>query len=80
MRGFGTLLSFGAAIVLWLFYITMLRVWLGLLGLILGIVIAPGLFLFPFLFWIIEGVFPITYFILLGLSILGGIIRAFARE
>ena len=48
---------------LWIFYCQSLQHWLGeVIGFIASIIFIPGLILFPFLIWFIEGVFPTLYF------------------
>lgn len=76
----GNILFWGGGFIMFIFYIGALWSWLGILGVILAILISPGVFIFPFVFWIVEGVFPTTYFVLWGISILGMIIKSFGGE
>jgi len=39
--------------------------WLGVIGVILGIFLTPGVVIFPIIYWIVEGVFPTVYFVLM---------------
>jgi len=39
--------------------------WLGVIGVILGIFLTPGVVIFPIIYWIVEGVFPTVYFALM---------------
>jgi len=61
--------------VLWLFYV---RVWMGWTswGLLIGILSTPGVVIFPALYWIVEGDFPVGYFIVWGVGIALGITSA----
>lgn len=70
----GYLMWIGAGILLFIFWFIFMSKWLGLLGSILAIIIAPGLIIFPIIFWIIEGVFPVSYFMIWGVGIVGIII------
>jgi len=49
---------------LWFYYWLNLLEWWGIIGTILSIVVAPGMFLFPIIFWIKTGSFPLGYFIM----------------
>lgn len=70
----GYLLWIGAGILMFLFWLMAMSNWLGFLGTILAFVLAPGLVIFPIVFWIVEGVFPTFYFIIWGIGIVGLII------
>ena len=72
----GMILYIGTGILMFIFWLTAMSKWLGILGIILAIVIAPGLVVFPIIFWIVEGVFPAFYFIMWGIGIVGLIIFA----
>ncbi len=48
--------------------------WLGGLGFLLGLILSPGLVIFPIVFWIVEGVFPTIYFMMWGGGIVGLVI------
>jgi len=67
----GTILWIGSGILMFIFWIMAMTKWLGILGTILAVIIAPGLIIFPIVFWIVEGVFPTTYFIIWGIGIVG---------
>ena len=60
-----------AAILMFIFWAVAMTKWLGALGGILALILAPGLVIFPVIFWIVEGVFPSFYFILWGIGIVG---------
>ena len=70
----GTLIWLVSGIVIFIFWFASMVSWLGTLGGILAFAIAPGLVIFPIIFWIVEGVFPLLYFVIWGLGILGLII------
>lgn len=62
-------------ILLWIFYAGVLIDWLGsIIGLAIAIFVAPGLLIFPAVFWAVTGDFPGLYFALWG----GGIVAYFA--
>ncbi len=70
----GTILWIGSGVLMFIFWFMAMKNWLGLLGAILAFILAPGLVIFPIVFWIVEGVFPTFYFILWGIGIIGMII------
>jgi hypothetical protein len=67
------------ALMLFLYFRQMI-VWLGCLGVFLAIIFFPGAATFPFIVWIVEGDFPITYFALWGLGILASVIMGLLSE
>jgi hypothetical protein len=66
----------GSGIVIWGLYVTYLVDWLGFVGGVIGIFIAPGAILFPFVYWIAEGAFPVWYFGLLAVSLAAMFVKA----
>lgn len=74
LRIVGYILWVGSGILTFIFWFIAMSHWLGFLGVILSFVLSPGIVIFPIIFWIVEGVFPITYFIIWGIGILGLII------
>jgi hypothetical protein len=70
-RLLGTVLLYGAGLLMFIFWVGAMGKWLGTLGIILAIIIAPGAIIFPAAYWIIEGVFPTLYFALWGIGLLG---------
>ena len=56
------------------FWVVTLKMWLGFFGVVLAFMLSPGILIFPFIFWIVEGVFPVLYFILWGINISTGLI------
>jgi len=70
----GMILWIGAGILMFIFWLMAMSKWLGFLGTILAFVLAPGLVIFPIVFWIVKGVFPTFYFIVWGIGIVGMII------
>ena len=70
----GMILWIGAGILMFIFWLMAMSKWLGFLGTILAFILAPGLVIFPIVFWIVEGVFPAFYFIVWGIGIVGMII------
>jgi hypothetical protein len=56
-----------AGLVLFFYYWEVLTTWLGaILGTLVAFVVSPGVFVFPFVYWIVQRTFPIFYFELLG--------------
>jgi len=70
----GYLMWIGAGILMFIFWLIAMSKWLGFIGVVLAIVLTPGLVIFPVVFWIVEGVFPAFYFIIWGVGIVGLII------
>ena len=66
-----------ASLVLFFYYWHVLTNWLGgILGTIAAFVVAPGVIVFPVVYWLIQRVFPTFYFELLGVSIGSAVIGA----
>ena len=76
----GYLLWIGAGILMFIFWLMAMSNWLGFLGTILAFVLAPGLVIFPIVFWIVEGVFPTFYFIVWGIGIVGLVIAGVSSK
>ena len=76
----GYLLWIGAGILMFIFWLMAMSSWLGFFGTILAFVLAPGLVIFPIVFWIVEGVFPTFYFIVWGIGIVGLIIAGVSSK
>jgi hypothetical protein len=76
----GGLLLYGTGLLMFVFWITAMSKWLGTLGLILAIIVSPGLVIFPVVYWIVEGVFPTLYFALWGIGIGGLIIMGISSK
>jgi hypothetical protein len=73
MRAIGRVIGFLtfllAGLLLFFFYWSALISWLGgFLGSIVAFIVAPGIVIFPLVYWFIEGIFPVFYFILLGVG------------
>ena len=49
------------AFILWIGYAITWTQWLGFFGFLIGLSTAPGLVIFPLLYWIVENEFPIGY-------------------
>lgn len=73
-RTIGWTLFIGSGIWQFIYWFAAMSKWLGFIGTILAFVLSPGLVIFPFIFWLVEGVFPAFYFILWGIGIIGMII------
>jgi len=76
----GTILLIASGILTFIFWLISLYSWLGILGIFLGILLTPGIVIFPIVFWIVEGVFPLLYFIIWVVGIFGNIIRTISSE
>lgn len=80
LRVIGMIMFYGAGLFMFIFWFGAMSEWLGCFGSFLAIVIAPGLIIFPIVFWIVEGVFPVVYFAIWGLGIVGMIIFGLSSE
>lgn len=67
----GAMLWIGSGLVMFFYYLAAMTKWMGFLGGVLAIFFAPGVILFPAIFWVVEGVFPTFYFVLMGIAIIG---------
>ena len=72
----GSVMWIGAGILTFILWFIYMNKWLGLLGGILAFIIAPGLVIFPIIFWIVEGLFPVFYFVIWGGGVIGFIIAS----
>ena len=82
MRGIliavGMITKYGAGLCLFFFWFVSMTKRLGFCGFVLALIFSPGIVIFPIIYWIVEGVFPVTYFVIWGLGILGMIIAGLA--
>ena len=76
----GYVMWIGAGILTFIFWFVAMTKWLGFLGSVLAIILSPGLVIFPVVFWIKEGVFPVFYFMVWGVGVVGLIIAGLARK
>ncbi len=80
LRVVGMITWCGAGLFMFLFWLGAMSDWLGCFGVFLAIVLCPGVIIFPIIYWIVEGIFPTTYFAIWGLGIVGMMIYGFASE
>jgi hypothetical protein len=73
-RVLGMVMSLGSGLFMFIFWFQAMTKWLSFWGSLLAVFIAPGLIIFPIIFWIVERVFPVTYFTIWGLGLLGMLI------
>lgn len=55
-------------------------IWWDLIGVVVAVFVPPLAALFPFIYWIKVGVFPLFYFIIWAIGILGMIIAVYSSE
>ena len=65
LRPLGTLIVAVAGVLQLIFWFVAWADWLGVIGVILGFILTPGVVIFPIIYWIVEGVFPTVYFVLM---------------
>ncbi len=80
LRVVGMIMWYGAGLFMLIFWFGAMSKWLGCFGTFLAILFCPGLVIFPIIFWIVEGVFPVTYFAIWGLGLLGIFIYGLCSE
>lgn len=80
LSGVGWFLSLTSGLLIFFFWFIAMTHWLGIIGSILAIFIAPCLIIFPIIFWIVEGVFPVMYFVIWAVGFSGIIICATTSE
>jgi len=78
LRVIGMITFYGSGIFMFFFWFGAMTKWLGFFGSVLAVIFSPGLVIFPVIFWVVEGVFPVTYFAIWGIGLLGGIIFGLA--
>ncbi len=76
----GGIIFYGSGILMFIFWFLAMSKWLGFFGSILAFLLCPGLVIFPLVFWIVEGVFPTTYFMIWGIGIVGMIIMGLSMK
>jgi hypothetical protein len=66
-----------ASAVLFFYYWAILTHWFGrILGTVVALCAAPGVFVFPLIYWLVQGAFPTFYFELLGVCFVGIVVGA----
>lgn len=65
--------ALGCGAYLWWMQTSALVDWVGFFGWILTILLMPAIPFFPLVFWVVEGVFPVSYFVVevIGLVAIG---------
>ncbi|MFC1782732.1 hypothetical protein ACFL02_03995 [Planctomycetota bacterium] len=75
MRIFGKILGYiilyGAGLIMFVFWFGAMSDWLGCFGGVLAIILCPGVIIFPLVYWIVEGAFPVFYFVMWGIGLIG---------
>ena len=66
-----------AGLVEFCYYWQVMTSWLGtILGSLVTLLASPGVFVFPLIYWIVQGAFPTFYFEVLGVCLGSGLIGA----
>ena len=65
LRPVGVLIAMVAGVLQYIFWFVTWAKWLGVLGVILGFILTPGVLVFPIIYWAVEGDFPTLYFALM---------------
>ena len=76
MKNIGMVVFVIASLVLWYFTMSGFYEWWGSGGVIAGFVLAPISAVYPFLFWFKEGVFPVLYFAVWAVGIVGYVVSS----
>ena len=61
----GVLITLVAGVLQYVFWFVAWADWLGVIGVILGFILTPGVVIFPIIYWIDKGECPILYFTLM---------------
>ena len=59
-----------AGLLLWVLYLLTLVNWMGAAGFLVAVIAAPGVLVFPIVYWAVEGTLPVAYFAYLLAGIL----------
>ena len=65
LRPVGGLITLVAGVLQYIFCFVAWAKWLGVLGVILGFILTPGVVIFLIIYWIVEGEFLTLYFVLM---------------
>ena len=65
LRPLGTTIIAVAGVLQLIFWFVAWADWLGVIGVILGFILTPGVVIFPIIYWIVEVDFPTLYFVLM---------------
>jgi len=65
LRPVGVLITLVAGALQYIFWFVAWAKWLGVLGVILGFILTPGVVIFPIIYWVVEGEFPTLYLALM---------------
>ncbi|MDP3792208.1 MAG: hypothetical protein Q8Q89_00565 [bacterium] len=76
MKNLGKFMWFCSGVVLWFFMMSNFYQWWNIEGVIAGFILVPGVVVFPLLYWFKEGIFPIMYFIIWGIGVVGLLIAS----
>lgn len=78
------ILGYGLFIVaglwMWIAEVIAFTRWWDLTGILISVFIPPIAVVFPIIYWVKEGVFPVMYFIVWGVGLLGMFLAAFASK
>ena len=75
----GGVMALGSGLAMFIFWFKAMYLWLGIIGAFLAFILCPGVVIFPIIFWIVEGVFPVAYFIYWGVGVIGVVILGISR-
>lgn len=76
----GTVVFFGSGLLMWIVYVGSLANWFGFIGFVVGVITTPGAVIFPLIYWFVEGVFPVGYFLLWGVGLAGMFVAGMAMD
>lgn len=79
-RIIGYILTSITSILMFIYYLLAMFRWLGIIGVIAGVLVTPLAVIFPLIFWVVEGIFPVFYFLLWGLWFVGLIFMAIGKD
>jgi len=72
LKGTGIILYIGSGVIMFIAYLSFMGAWLGFIGYMIAIIVSPGIIIFPAIVWIKTGIFPVGYFAVWAVGVIGG--------
>lgn len=80
MKTLGYSLFLLAGLWMWIAETIAFAKWWDLTGILISVFIPPVAIAFPIIYWVKEGIFPLFYFIIWGVGLLGIFLAALASK
>jgi hypothetical protein len=69
-----------SGLILWIFMAFAFVHWWGVIGIVASFIFTPGIVVFGFIFWLVEHRFPVEYFVVWAIGIVGLIIASISKR